>query len=325
MKKILILALLFSCISAKPQVNLVALFDNAQEGEVITIPPGFHTITESLKPKSWQVIYGNNAVIQPTGTFPVFDFTGVSRVTSHNLKTHESTENALLLSRHTSGHGANNRFYDCWLEGLTLVESEGNRFYNCTFLTRNANPALIYNGSNTGDTWRDFAFLNYGTEENVSLVQLGQTVSGLVFDGGYFALGVNGTAFEITGAASTITIRNIRVEGTGTDSLLLDNTGSSSLYQYHIEKVNWTIPSDYMIHAPRIMHECNLDFIWGSAATRYVHVDGGTSKLWRCFIKGNKVDWVTLTGGAQLRMNHLYWTQGNPLPSVGDNVVEWTP
>lgn len=333
MKKVLlvIFILLASC-GLAPKYDIEAVFANAGEGDTINIPAGVHVISNSLKPKSNQVIFWNNAQIKGDGDFPLVDFSGASRVTSYNLRTHTDShaQAAVWLSRSPQGHGGGNVFIGGSLDGHYSVatvwsNSEGNRYNNVEFFTRTQAPALIYNGSNTGDSWRDCVFRNYGEFENVAMIQLGQTTSDLIFDGGYIYLGVNGTAFQATGTASDMTFKNIRVEGEGARSLFLDNVGTSTLYWYHIEKINWTIKSDYMIHAPLIIYESTLDFTWGvNNAERYIHTEGSGPRVWRCRIYGNKADWITLDNGAQIRMSWLYWTQGSPLPVVGDNIVEWT-
>lgn len=311
--------------------DLQDVFEQAGEGAVIDIPAGTHEITDTLRVKAWQVIRGNNAIIKPIGDFsgkPVMDYTSAFNTSSHNLRVIGSAGAAcgVKVSRGVT-HGAGNHFYDCIVQGafteaVLWSNSEGNSYDGCQFITDNDKPALRYDGANTLGWWNKCSFRNYSGLENVALVRLGQTVSGLSFRDCYFYVGKNGTALQVSGAASTCIVHDCRVEGEGAGSLLLDNLDASTLYQWDVARINYAIPSNYMVRTTnKHLHECVFDFTHSTYAARYFHIVGAF--LWRCRVYGNKPDWVTLTGG-QIRMNHLYWTQGNPLPITGDNSVEWT-
>lgn len=310
--------------------DLQSVFSSAGEGAVIDIPAGYHEITDTLIVRSWQVIHGNNAVIVPVGDFtgkPVLDYTGAAYTSSYNIKVLQSSGASCVVKvSRGSFHGAGNKFYDCHFSGafgeaVLWSNSEGNSYTGCNFVTENDKPTVRFDGSNTLGWWNQCAFRNYSGLENVALVRLGNTVSGLSFRDCYFFTGRNGIAIQVAGTASTCIIHDCRQEGEGAGSLLLDNTDASTLYQWSIARVNYTVPSDAMIRTgAKHLHECEFDLQRTSTAARYFTV--GSGMLWRCRVWGNKQNWIN--SPSKVRMNHLYWTQGNPLAIAGDNIVHYT-
>jgi len=312
--------------------DIQAAFENAGNSGRVDIPPGVHEVTRTLIVKSWMTIHGNNAILNPVGDFsgsPVMNFSGAYNTNVHALRILSSANasNAVRLSRAASGHGAGNKFYDCFFQGsfsesVVYSNSEGNSYTGCQFVTENENPALIYQGSNTLGWWNGCSFRNYGKVEDVPLVKLLGTTSGLSFRDCYFFVGRNGKAVRVNGSSQGVTIHDCRVEGDGSDCLLIDNEqGSSFLFQYDVARLNYTAISDYVIRSRHHLLECNFDFIHGCNATKYFHELGG-GKIWRCRIAGNKTDWVKLEGTSQTRMNHLIWVGGVPVMyGPNDNVI----
>lgn len=324
---------LFGCAFRPKQedvFDLKAVFDNAPERSVVDIPAGVHYITDTLRVKSWQVIKGNNAIIAPVGDFagkPVMDYTGAANTTTNNVHVYESAgaSCAVKVSR-GDFHGAGNRFYDChykgaYTEAVLWSNSEGNSYDACQFTTDNDRPAVRFDGANTLGWWNKCSFRNYSGLENVALVRLGNTVSGLSFRDSYFFTGTNGIAVQVAGSASTCIIHDCRQEGEGADSVLLDNLDYSTLYQWSVARINYTIPSEAMIRTGKLhLHECEFDLQRVSTAKWYFKSGGGM--VWRCRVYGNKAEWINYPTKA--RMNHLFWTQFNPLVNAGDNLVSWT-
>jgi hypothetical protein len=323
---------LFGCaFRPKEQTDLQALFDNAGEGDVIDIPSGYHEIHDSLRVKAWQTIRCTGVIV-PVGDFtgrPVVDYSGAFNTSTHGLRVYQSSgaSCAVKVSRAPTGHGAGNRFYDCFLQGaygesVLWSNSEGNSYDGCQFVTENDRPAVRFDGANTLGWWSKCSFRNYSGLESVALVRLGNTVSGLSWRDCYFFTGTNGTAVLVAGTASTCIIHDCRQEGDGVRSLLLDNSDASTLYQWSVARINYTIPSEAMIRTGKLhLHECEFDLHRTSTAKRYFQTGGGM--LWRCRVHGHKADWINYP--SKVRMNHLFWTQFNPLPNgAGDNVVHWT-
>lgn len=319
------LALLCGAFTPQPQsFDLQSLFNNSQEGDVIEIPSGLHIVNNTLYPKSFQVINGNNALILGNFNAPLFDFTGAGRATINNLRTHNdcTTTTAVLLSR-TEGasNGAGNVFRNCIFDGsfseaCVVVRSEGNTFSNCEFITRNESPNVIYEGLNVTGNWERCAFRNYSELSNVGLIKL-NSGAGLNFRDNYYFVGNNGTAFQSNGSVTSVMIDGGRVEGVG-NCLLIDNLQTLNLYQWNVNRISYTPSSDYVIRSNGHLHEWIMDFMTDCRATKY---KGGTGMVWRCRVFGNKPEI-----GSSVRMSHLTWTKYNPLPNgVIDNIVEWTP
>lgn len=310
--------------------NLNAVFDNAPERSVIDIPAGIHYITDTLRVKSWQVIKGNNAIIAPVGDFtgkPIVDYTSAANTTTNNVHVYESAgaSCAVKVSR-GSFHGAGNRFYDCHYKGaygeaVLWSNSEGNSYDGCQFVTDNEKPTVRFDGANTLGWWNKCSFRNYSGLEAVALIRLGNTVSGLSFRDCYFFTGTNGVAILADGTASTCIIHDCRVEGEGAASVLLENTDKSTLYQWSVARINYTIASDAMVRTGKFhLHECEFDFHRTTSAKWYFQTGGGM--VWRCRIHGHKQDWINFP--SKVRMCHLTWTQFSPLAVPIDNIVYWT-
>lgn len=317
--------------SQELSTDLNLVFDASEDGDTITIPPGDYEITDSLRPKSWQTIYGAGAVIKANDDFPIFDFSGASRVVAYRLRTHDQSNArcAVRVARSPSGHGGRNSFYNCFFDGsfsesVLSSNSEINSYINCEFVTRNDKPAVEFYGSNTIGIWGGCSFLNYGSVEYVPLVRVHDTTSGLSIKDSYFYVGKNGICFDAAGASSSNTIHDVRVEGEGEDCLLIDVSGNSTLYFWDVQRLKYTPASNHVVNArKKILYQCTFDFLSGCYADRYFLLDGPQSKLWRCHVRGDKQDWITQNDGGQIRMNHLDWTNStlNGIGLPGDNII----
>lgn len=246
------------------EYNIVSVFSNVQDGDVINIPPGLHmpADTLSLHNKRRVTIYANNAQIYPYGSFtgkPVLDMAGASQCKIHGLyiQSHETPNpiSAILLGRTAQNGGGCNSFYDMALEGyysmadIYNVCSEGNSFINCFTQTEGSNPIVvssIYNAlgldlvesSNCSMYFDKCSFRNYG---NASVLFRAEEAKDLKIRDSFIYLGTNGTFIQASGDTNWLTLHDLRVEGS--NGLLLDNISGTALKGLSVQRVNWTLQS----------------------------------------------------------------------------------
>lgn len=334
--------------SKSVKFNLHGVFSGAMPGSVINIPNGNYVISTPLVLGAHDVtINGNGSTISVSKNFigPVLDFSGVRRslTTRLNIVNTNVSLAGILMGRTARGDSSGHTFRNCHVQGPFIIAavysfaSEGCVFEGCNFVTHTSSPCYISTSvddfgaidtsgvsqSNTLGWFYNCSFRNYSGLEDVSLIRFLNTTSGFSIRDCYAYTGMNGTFVDVDGASQGLLLEAARIEGDGGKSLLLRNSGEAFFYQAEIRKINYTIGSDYLIESNHHLLECNFDFIHGCVAKRNIHMRGG-GKLWRTRICGNKMDWITLDDGCQIRMCHLTWVGGEPILDVYDNIVSWT-
>lgn len=328
--------------------DLHRAFSEIALGGVIDIRPGNYTISNPLVIGAHDVtINGNGATISTSANFdgPIIDYSGVRRSLTNrlNIVTGNRSNVGLLMGRTARGDSSGHTFNNCHIQGhfdiaaVYSFASEGCVYNQCNFVTHTAAPCYISTSvddfgiiddtgvarSNTLGWFYNCSFRNYSGIENVALIKFMNTTSGFSIRDSYAYIGNNGCFVDIDGPSQGMLIEAVRIEGEGENSLLLRNSSRSYLNQCEIKKINYTIPSDYMIESSHHILECNIDLIHGSYATRFIHMKN-LGKLWRTRMAGNKPDWITLDEGCQIRMCHLIWVNGEPQGiTIPDSVVNW--
>jgi hypothetical protein len=285
--------------------DIVSAFANAQDGDVVNVPPGLHLPTAplSLRNKKRVTVQGNNACIFPYADFtgkPVLDLAGAWGCTVSNLFVQSPTSSnpvaAIVLGRTPENIASSNNILDgCKLEGsysgatLYSVAAECNRITNCFLQTATNKPVIINSaddllglglveGYSNCVHWLDHCTIYNSDASPYAILHHGM-VDDCTVEKCHVYLG-SGDFIRMEGYGTLhFQLSNIRLEG-NSNCLLVDNRADWAS-AWDISRISHYIQSDYVIHSSRDILNSRIDMTYGGI----------------CYA----AQWLHLTNGAQLR------------------------